>query len=122
MSARTTSATVARERRIAVRLGLVVLVLLGPVVARHDASSWSRTALTAALWDEHTIDVTSYPLGIDRVVHDAEYRSDKAPGQPFLAVPFYAAYRALGGEPAVIERAQENLGLWWQTLWTSTIP
>lgn len=108
--------------RVALALVLLALALLGPVVARHDASSWSRAAFTAALWDDHTVDISDYPIGLDHVVYEGEVRSDKAPGQPLLALPVYATYRAVGGEPAVIERAHENLGLWWQTLWMSVVP
>lgn len=109
-------------RRTAVALAVLALVALGPVVARQDASSWSRLAFTGALVDDRSVDVTDYPLGLDHVVYEGERRSDKAPGQPLLAAPFYAVSRAVGGEPAVIERTHENLTLWWQTLWMSVIP
>ena len=55
-------------------------------------------------------------------MRDGHTYSDKAPLQPVLAVPFYAAYRVVGGEPAVERRLDENLGLWWITFWMATVP
>lgn len=84
----------------------------------------SRYALTAAIWDNHALDLD----GLEQVVgRDAGYKdghlySDKAPLQPFLAVPVYAAYRAAGGEAAANLRIEENLGLWWETLWLAAVP
>ncbi|HEX5615929.1 MAG TPA: hypothetical protein VFZ83_12325, partial [Acidimicrobiia bacterium] len=112
----------ATTRRTALALAVLALALVGPVVARHDASSWSRTAFTGGLVEDWTVDLGEFPIGIDHVVYDGELRSDKAPGQPVLAAPFHAIYRAVGGESAKIERAHENLGLWWQTLWMSVVP
>ncbi|MCU1428962.1 MAG: hypothetical protein JWL83_2962, partial [Actinomycetia bacterium] len=51
-----------------------------------------------------------------------ELRSDKPPGQPLLGVPFYLIGRALGAEPATGLRGDGDLGLWWQTLWSSMVP
>jgi hypothetical protein len=59
---------------------------------------------------------------VDRAVKDGHTYSDKAPLQPVLAVPFYAVYRAVGGEPAIERRIEENLGLWWITFWMATVP
>jgi hypothetical protein len=39
-----------------------------------------------------------------------------------LAVPFYAVARWVGAEPATVLRPEENLGVWWVTLWSSLVP
>ncbi len=96
--------------------------MLGPIVGRNSAQPASRYALTAALADRHTVDITGYPLGVDRAVYDGHLRSDKAPGQPVLAVPFYAAARAVGAEAATYKRVTGNLGLWFVTFGTSVLP
>ena len=116
------SRSAAGHRRVALALALLAMALLGPAVARQDASSWSRTALTGGVVEDWTVDLEDFPIGVDRVVYDGEIRSDKAPGQPVFAAPFHAVYRAFGGESAKVERAHENLGLWWQTLWVSAVP
>src|SRR5262249_29124416 len=84
----------------------------------------SRVALTAALTDRHTVSLEHYEhvLGIDRSLHNGQLRGDKAPGQPFLAVPAYATARVVGAQSASVLRVRGNLTLWWVTLWTAAIP
>jgi hypothetical protein len=103
----------------------LALVALGPFVQEYTAQPASRYSLSAAIWDHHTVSLDRYDdvVGIDHVEQgDGEIRSDKAPLQPILAVPFYAVHRLVGGEPATRLRFEENLGLWWVTLWSSVLP
>ena len=59
---------------------------------------------------------------MDRVDVDGHVYSDKAPLPAFLAAPVYASGRLLGMESASVDRPSGNLGLWWITLWSATIP
>jgi hypothetical protein len=59
---------------------------------------------------------------VDFAERDGHLYSDKAPGQPLAAVPFYAAARAVGAEPAAVPRFFGNLTLWWTSLWSAAIP
>jgi hypothetical protein len=108
--------------RVDLALAVLVLVVTGPVVREWGAQQASRIALTAAIWDDHSVRIDGYPLGADRAVRDGHTYSDKAPGQPFFAVPAYAVYRALGGEPAREKRVEGNLGLWSASVWSCSIP
>ncbi len=112
------------DRRIALLIGLLALVAFGPFVSRYTAQPASRYALTAALAEHGTVDLAPYrkTLGIDRAVYNGRLRSDKAPGQPVLAVPVYEVGRVLGFESASVLREQRNLGMWWQTLWSAMLP
>ena len=103
-------------------LALLLLVAFGPIVATVTAQPASRLALTAALAEHHTVDITGYPLGADRATYNGHLRSDKAPGQPLLAVPVYLAGRALGAESASHHREDGNFIAWWVALWTSFLP
>jgi hypothetical protein len=109
-------------RRIAVLLVVAVLVVVGPIVARATAQPASRYALTAALVERHSVDIHGYRLGVDHAIYEGRWRSDKAPGQPLLAVPFFAAGRVLGLDPAAGLHMTGDLGLWWMTFWSSTVP
>lgn len=113
-----------RRHREDVLLAAVVLLLAAPVVQGMQAQQESRYALTAALWDQHTVRLDAYEhiLGVDRAEREGHTYSDKAPGQPVFAVPAYALYRAVGGEPATVRREVGNLGLWWVSLWSAAIP
>jgi len=110
--------------RVALLLALVALVTVGPIVADDTAQPASRYSLTAALADHGSVDLGPYvhELGVDRAKYEGHLRSDKAPGQPILAVPVYIAGRALGAEPASHVHVHGDLGLWWETLWSATIP
>jgi hypothetical protein len=112
-----------RQHRVEVLLASVVLLVCAPIVALVWAQSAPRYAFTGAVVDEHTLRIDDYTgtLGVDRAVKDGHTYLDKAPGQPVLAVPLYAAYRAIGGEPATRLRPVQNLGVWWQTLWCSAV-
>lgn len=103
-------------------LVLLVLVLSVPIVQPLRAQQASRYALTAALWDDHSVWLDDYPLGVDQAEHNGHVVSDKSPGQPLLAVPFYAVYRLMGGEPATRLRVEGNLGLWWLSVSTAALP
>jgi hypothetical protein len=112
------------SRRRALLVALLFLVVVGPWVKDLTAQPSSRLALTGAIVDHGTIRIDAYEsiIGVDRVEREGHLYSDKAPGQPFLAVPFYAAARAVGAEPADVPRAEGNLTLWWITFWSSVIP
>lgn len=118
------AATWLRSNRVDLLLVLLALVTLGPFVQLYTAQAAARYPLTAAIWDDHTVSLEGYEnvVFVDHVVYDGELRSDKAPLQPVLAVPFYATYRMVGGEPATTLRPAENLGVWWVTLWSSVVP
>lgn len=112
------------QTRSTVWLVLLILLIAGTWVHPYRAQQASRYALTAAISDHGTVTLDGYDhvLGIDRAVRDGHIYSDKAPGQPVLAVPAYLLYRAVGGEPASVRRIDENLGLWWQTLLFAAVP
>lgn len=114
-----------RLSRSAVAVFVLVLVVVGPVVHHLGEQQSSRYALTAALWDSQTVVIDDYAhlLGRDRVVVDGVTYSDKAPGQPFLAVPFYGLYRLAGGvSPAQEYDLEADFGQWWVTLWSAAVP
>jgi hypothetical protein len=100
----------------------LVLALTVPIVQPLGAQQASRMALTAAVWDEQRLHVDGFPLGIDRAEHEGHAYSDKAPGQPLLAIPAYGAYRILGGESYAQRRVDGNLGLWSVSVWSAALP
>jgi hypothetical protein len=102
-------------------LVIAVVICLGPIVSADSAQPGSRIALTAALVEHRSVDITPYRLGIDHSVYHG-LRSDKAPGQPVFAIPAYASARAVGAESPTHLRMQGNLTLWWVTLWSATLP
>jgi hypothetical protein len=121
--------------RLRLAVALVVLAALAPLVEPWTAQPGSRFGLTAAVVDDQSLQIDPYLEGtapIDRIEVDGHFYSDKAPGQPFAAVPFWWIARRIGAEPAdtLIEnddgrldvRDEGNLGLWWLTLWTSVLP
>jgi len=113
-----------RSHRVALALALLVIVVVGPVVAPDSAQPASRITLSAALVEHGTVDLGRYrdALGVDIAEYQGHLRSDKAPGQPILAVPAYALSRLVGAESATKLRVHENLGLWWVTFWSSILP
>jgi hypothetical protein len=112
------------SRRLAVLLGLALLLVIGPIVGPDTAQPVSRYTLTASIAEHGSVDLAPYShrLGVDRAVYRGHLRSDKAPGQPLLAVPVYLVGRAVGAESAAHARERGDLGLWWVTLWSATVP
>lgn len=123
--------------RADVLLFLLVLAATAPTVQVLMAHQSSRLALTAAIWDEGTVQIDEYGPGllqglgaresggivsVDHAIRDGHLYSDKAPGQPFLAAPFYGLARLVGAEPGIEERYFDNLTLWWTSLWSAAIP
>jgi hypothetical protein len=110
--------------RLAVLLAATLLVVVGPIVGADTAQPASRYSLTASVAEHGTIDIGRYHtrLGVDHAIYHGHFRSDKAPGQPFLALPAYWVGRAAGAESALHARVFGDLGLWWDTLWSATVP
>jgi hypothetical protein len=98
------------------------LVALGPIVQDLSAQGAPRLALTGAILDDRDIKIDDYLVGFDFTERDGHIYSDKAPGQEVLALPVYGLSQAVGAEPAVVERVEANLTLWWVTFWSSGIP
>lgn len=71
--------------------------------AMHSANELSRLYLAYALVDDHDVEITSkvrrYGDINDKARVALSLFSDKPPGTAFVAAPFIAARRALGGEP-----------------------
>ncbi len=103
-------------------LALFLIAAFGPLVAPVTSQPASRLALTAAIAEHGTVDIHGYPLGIDRATYNGHLRSDKAPGQPLLAVPVYLVARAVGAQSEAHLRQNGNLTSWWVTFWTSLLP
>ena len=105
-------------------LAVIVLLVTAPVLQPLMTQQIARYALTAALWEEGTVVIDAYEhlLGVDHAERDGRLYSDKAPGQPVLGVPAYAAYRALGGHPATEARVFADPGLWAVTLVSAMLP
>lgn len=110
--------------RTEILLVVLVLVVAGPIVQLLMAHQASRLAFTAAVWDHGTVQIDAYEeiLGVDFAERGGHLYSDKAPGQPFLATPFYGIARAAGAEPAEARRFFDNLTLWWTSFWSATVP
>jgi hypothetical protein len=109
---------------VVVALVLFALATFAPIVTTVTAQPASRYAATAAYAEHGSVDLSPYRpiLGIDKARYRGEWRSDKAPGQPVLGVPFYLVGRAFGFEPARDLHARGDLGVWWQTLWFAMLP
>jgi hypothetical protein len=105
---------------LAVLVALVVVPVLQPFMAQQI----SRYALTASLVDEGTVSIEAFRdrIGVDRAERDGVLYSDKAPGQPVLAMPAYALYRALGGHPGQEARGLGDIGLWATSLVSAALP
>ena len=110
--------------RTDVLLAVVVLLVVAPIMQPLMAQQGARYALTAAIWDAGTVEVTDYEwfVTVDRAERDGRLYSDKAPGQPVLAVPAYALHRTFGGTPAAAADPLADLGLWWVNLVSSALP
>jgi hypothetical protein len=107
-----------------VALAIFALVTFGPIVTTVTAQPASRYAATAAYAEHGSVDLSPYRpiLGIDKARYRGEWRSDKAPGEPLLGVPFYVVGRVLGLDPARQLHIRGDLGVWWQTLWFAMLP
>jgi hypothetical protein len=103
---------------------LLVLVFAVPIIHHWGEQQASRYVLTASLWDHQTVAVDEYGhiLKRDRAVVDGTTYSDKAPGQPFLAVPFYGIFRVAGGDSPADYDPEVDLGSWWVTVWSAALP
>jgi len=113
-----------RRHRVSLLLALLVVVVVGPVVGSNSSQPASRFALTAALVEHHSVDIAPYreSLGVDFARYRGHLRSDKAPGQPIIAVPAYVMAKLVGAESAAHARHEGNLGLWFVTFWSATLP
>lgn len=107
-----------------VLLAAVVALVVVPVLQPLMAQQASRYALTAAVVDGGTVVLDDYEhiIAVDFAQRDGRLYSDKAPGQPFLAIPAYALYRALGGRPAVEAATFGDRGLWAVSLVSAALP
>jgi hypothetical protein len=119
-----------RELRTDLLLAVAILLISGPIIHTWTAQPASRYLLTVAAVDDRTLELDDHEdmLGIDLARFEGHIYSDKAPYQPLLAAPPYALFRALGGEAFPVIAGEERFdrgthaGLWWVTLWSSTIP
>lgn len=102
------------ERRLDLALVLLFVAAVGPIVPWLTAHESSRYAFTAALTEQQRFEVDDYEplLSTDLVRVDDHVYSDKAPGQPILAVPVLAVAEALGADEATDFRREGNLGAW----------
>ena len=107
---------------------LAVLVVCVPIVEVLMGHQGSRMAFTAAITDGHTLVIErwKYLLTVDFAMRDGAILSDKAPGQPFLMVPFYLIGKTIGLPPIEPDLPAPgffgNRMLWWLSTWTSAIP
>lgn len=112
------------RNRLDAALAVFVLALVAPWVHLVTAQVSSRYTFSAAIVEQGTIRLDDYVgiLGIDQVEIDGHVYSDKAPGQPVLAVPAIAIGQTLGAEPATVTKFRGNLGVWPATFVSSMIP
>ncbi|GIU84589.1 MAG: hypothetical protein KatS3mg008_1364 [Acidimicrobiales bacterium] len=103
-----------------------------------SAQTASRLYLTRAIVDNGNFELTPYRklLGVDRVEIGGRVYSDKAPGQPFVAVPLLWLADRLGFGDAEWVRVREvessegtqsavilfHLGDWWLGVWFASVP
>lgn len=121
------------RRRTELLIAFGILLIVGPLIQQWHSQPASRYLLTVAAIDDHSLELDPYEayIGIDQARYRDHLYSDKAPYQPLLAAPFYGAYRLAGGDafpPDTAARGvdalldSKHVGLWWVTLWSSTIP
>lgn len=109
-------------------LVLAVLIILVPITELLMGHQGSRMAFTAALVEGRTLAINSwsYLLTVDYATVGDRILSDKAPGQPFLMVPFYVLGTWLGIKPVLPDLIQpQYFGhrmLWWLSTWSSAVP
>lgn len=116
-------------QRVEVLIACALICLGGLVLDVWSAQPASRYLLTVAIVDDHTLRLDRHErlLLDDRAERDGHAYSDKAPYQPLLAVPFYAAYRAVGGDafpPGGDPESTDGFhwGRWWVSFWSATVP
>lgn len=100
------------------------MLVLAPLRQPVTAQTASRYALTAALVDHGTVRIDAYRerLSADFAEKDGHLYSDKAPGQPFAAVPVYALHRLADGARGELMAGPGYRGVWWAVLWSATLP
>ena len=105
-------------------LALLLLAVVGPLVPINSAQPAVRAAQTGALVEQGSVRLDAFrdAVLVDRVELDGHLYSDKAPLQPLLAAPVYAAGRLVGMESAAVPRDRMNLTQWWLRLATSVLP
>jgi hypothetical protein len=111
-------------------MALAILCLAGFVLDSWTAQPASRYLLTVAVVDHHTLtlDQDADRLEDDQALYRGHHYSDKAPYQPLLATPVYAAFRALGGDAFTWEPGEDHRasgfhwGRWLTTVWSATVP
>src|SRR5579884_796187 len=84
-------------RRTAFLIALMVFVAYAYGIPRGPlANADTRIALTRAIVDGHTLVIDRYAAGLtDRSAYHGHYYTDKTPVVSFVAVPVYAALRAV---------------------------
>lgn len=124
LDSRPASEGVRATKTLSLAIFVLVLAAVFPFMHPRGEQQLSRYALTAAVWDHGTVEVTEYAelLKRDGSVRDGVVYSDKAPGQPLLGVPFYGLYRVVGGDPYGETTPDPDWGEWWVRLWTAGIP
>ncbi len=127
----TPSRPITREERWTEVLVMAAIFLVaGLVVPAWSAGPAPRYLLTVAVVDDQTIYLDGYAQHLfhDQAEYDGRVLNDKAPYQSFAVAPFYEAYRLVGGDPFPDSTAENPIepgvmpGLWWVTLWGSTVP
>jgi hypothetical protein len=80
----------------AIVLALVLLVSYAYFYQGGGANQNSRYDLVRAIIEHRTVRIDRYDANtIDKALYKGHYYSDKAPGQPLMAVPFSAATRGV---------------------------
>lgn len=123
------------SRRVALVLAILVVVTIGPWLELYNSQHQPRLLMTRAIVEQGTLVLDTYrqELGIDRVEIDGHVYSDKAPGQPTAAIPFYWLADRLGFADDVEVRpstydgrddypAVYHVGAWWLSLWFAAVP
>jgi len=117
-----------------VLLALGILLLAGPLMQEWFAQTAPRYTLTVAVVEDGSLELDPYQatLGLDQARYRGHTYSDKAPYQPLLAAPLLGVYLVAGGDAFPIPVGEEGAyfelhdvnhrGLWWVTLWSSTVP
>ncbi len=120
--------------RTEVLLALGIFLLAGPLIQDWFAQTAPRYSLGVAVAEDRSLELDPYRqvLSIDQAAYRGHTYSDKAPYQALLTAPLLEAYLAAGGEAFPVPVDEEDSlarlqtsthrGLWWVTLWSSTVP